>query len=103
MPSAISFFNLNGNFYPNKYCLKSPTLHHREVFELPRYPEYQYLNPHYEDNEAESFSAKKYSPYLSNPDSEFIDLSSIPPGPNELNAAKFSSVPFSPARRNRKA
>jgi len=99
----MSFLNPNGNFYPDRYYLKSLTLHHREVFELPRCPEYQQLNPHYEDNEAESFPAKKHSPYLPGPDSELIDLSSTPPGPNELNTAKSSSVPPPPARRDRGA
>jgi hypothetical protein len=98
----MSFLNPNGNFYPDRYYLKSLTLHHREVFELPRCPEYQQLNPHYEDNEAESFP-KKHSPCLPGPDFELIDLSSISPGLNELNTVKSFFVPLFPARRNRKA
>jgi hypothetical protein len=99
----MSFLNLNGHFYPDKYCPKSLTLHHREVSELPRCPEYQQLNPYYQESDGESFPAKKDLPCLPGPDSELIDLSSISPGPNKTNAAKGFSAPPLPARRDRKA
>jgi hypothetical protein len=103
MPFAMSFFNLNGHFYPNRYCPKSLTLHYREVSELPRCPECQQLNPHYQESDGESFPAKKHSPCLPNPDSELIDLFSTPPSPNKTNTAKGSFASSFPARRNRKA
>jgi hypothetical protein len=99
----MSFLDPNGHFYPDRYCPKSLTLHHREVSELPRCPECQQLNPHYQDSDAESFPAKKHSPCLLGPDSELIDLSSIPPGPKETITAKGSFALSLPARRDRGA
>jgi hypothetical protein len=97
------FLNLSGHFYSDRYCLKSLTLYYREVSELPRCPKCQQLNPSYKDNDAEPIPSKKHLLSLSGPNSELIDLSSTPPGPNEANMAKgFSASPL-PARRDRKA